>query len=166
MRILLVLFLLAALSGCTGSVDPYPLTAREEIRQAPESTEFPGLVVVGALRVTPDGVVVDATARNDGNRTYQVETGCTTPWTALLFRGDERLETQRPTARCAAFALRDFVPGETLTFNATWDGTIWDATAARQIAAPRGEYEFSIRFVAYHEERIRRADLDFQVTVG
>lgn len=165
-RALCTLVLVAALSGCLAGPDALPLTARQETRLAPESAEFPGLLVQGTLRVTDAGVVVQATASNQGNRTYQVETGCGTPWEALLFRGEDRLDLHEPRARCLAFSLTEFEPATQLNFSATWDGTMWDERSGRQIAAPAGDYDFSIRFVAYQQERIKRADLDFPVTVG
>lgn len=166
MRPLVLVAFLVLVSGCFSGPDLLPLTARQETRVAAASAEFPGLVVEGTLRVTADAVVVDAVARNEGNRTYEVETGCGSPWEAVLFREADRLNMKEPVMRCLGFQLAPFPPEQALNFTAQWDGALWDERSGRRIAAPPGEYAFSIRFVAYAEERIKRADLDFPVKVG
>lgn len=155
------------LAGCTSSVDRPPMSARPETRSVPASPDYPGLVVEGTLRADAAGLVIDAVARNDGNRTYQVETGCTTPWTVHLFRGNQSVHLAEPTAHCLAFALQDLPPGTNLTFSTSWDGIVWSEESHRRVTAPAGDYVWSVRFAAYREDQgVKRFDLDFPVTIG
>ncbi|MEK6975379.1 MAG: hypothetical protein AABY18_03445 [Candidatus Thermoplasmatota archaeon] len=160
----LVVFLLV---GCLADGPP-TLQARNETIEVPESPNYPGLSVRGTLDAQDDRLTIAAVARNTGNRTYQVETGCGTPWSVELFRGEERLELREPQVRCLAFSLTQFGPGAQATFETAWDGTVWNADQERQVEATPGDYVWSVRFVAYHPDgaQLKRFDLDFNVTVS
>lgn len=154
-------------AGCIA--DPPPtLKARAETREVPDSPEYPGLTLRGTLSVDGDRLTVDAVARNDGNRTYKVESGCGTPWLVELFRGEERLEMREPQPRCLAYSLTEFAPGTSMEFTTSWSGTYWEPDERRQVDAPPGDYVWSVRFVAYHPDgfQLKRLDLDFNVTVA
>ncbi len=166
-RFAFALLAAALLSGCAASADRPPLRAAAVTLQAPESEGYPGLVVRGSIAGAADGLRVEAVARNAGNRTYQVESGCGSPWGEALFRGNDSVEARQPVARCEGFALRDFAPGDELPFAIEWDGLVWDPDAGRMVTAPSGGYTWSIRFVAYPPQAFaaKRFDLDFEVTV-
>ena len=155
------------LAGCAADEPRPPLRAAPVTLQAAGSEGYPGLVVEGTLAGDGGGLRVHATARNTGNRTYQVETGCGSPWAEQLFRGDGPVDKRQPETRCLAFALRDFAPGDELTFSPGWDGRVWDPDARRMAPAEPGDYTWSVRFVAYPPEAFaaKRFDLDFNVTV-
>lgn len=152
------------LSGCTGG--PPALAVRNETIVVPASPNYPGLVVEGTLDVQGDTLVVDAVARNDGNRTYRVEVECG-PWQEEVYRGEERLPKDEPED-CTGFTLASLAPGTSLAYDTTWDGKVWDEGSDRRLYAPDGAYVWSIRFVAYHPDgvQLKRFDLDFNVTVG
>lgn len=160
--------LLLLLPGCV-SPGPQQFPAHHETREAPASELFPGLSLRGTLQGSGEALQVTATARNDGPQTYQVETGCTTPWTELVYRGETDLQHRRPVATCAAFALRPFEPGETVGFVANWTGILFDPETETFHPAPAGSYTWSVRFLAYSGDAerasVRRLDLDFDVTV-
>ena len=162
MRIAALLLVVVACSGCT--VEPADRFAPDsEERATPETDTYPGLVLRGHLEVEADHAAVTAFLDNRGNRTYQVETGCGSPWAEVLFRGGDQLEVREPVARCQGFALTELPPGMSLTNSYTWDGTLWDDGRLRD--APAGDYTWSIRAVAYQEggAGLKRFDLDFPV---
>lgn len=162
---------LLVLSGCIADpAERPPLSARPVTLQVPESPEYAGIVVHGSLSVGKDAVHVAALARNEGDRTYRVETGCSTPWSEELFRGDrERVGLREPAAQCEAFMLTDFAPGDERPFNVDWDGRVWDEGLQDLVPAEPGEYTWALRFVAYNpasgDAQLKRFDLDFDVTV-
>lgn len=171
MQRLAVLALAALLSGCLADPVERPrLSAPAVTLQVPESPEYAGLVVRGTISGTHDGLRIDAVARNEGDRTYRVETGCTTPWTEELFRGDrERVTLREPRAQCDAFMLTDLEPGDERAYRAEWDGRVWDPDIEELVPAAPGEYVWEVRFVAYNpasgDAQLKRFDLDFDVTV-
>lgn len=167
-RALFVVLVILLLAGCMQSVDRPPLRARLTHLQVPPSEEYPGVVVRGFLGGTDRGLRVQAEARNDGNVTYKVETGCTTPWRDTLYFGNDTVPFRQPEPRCDAFALRSFAPGDDLDYDVEWDGRVWDQDANRMVKAQPGNYTWSVRFVAYQDGAstgAKRFDLDFEVTV-
>lgn len=170
MRLALALAALALaplLAGCAAEEPRPPLRAAPVTLQAAGSEGYPGLVVQGTLGGGEDGLLVRATARNEGNRTYQVESGCGSPWAEQLFRGNDSVELRAPTARCQGFSLSEFAPDGTLGYDASWDGRVWDPGLGRMVPATPGQYTWSVRFVAYPPDAFaaKRFDLDFNVTV-
>lgn len=168
MRAAIVLLLpLALLAGCVGSLDRPTLRAAAVTLQTEPSEGYPGLVVTGHISGVEEGLRVQAVARNGGNRTYQVETGCSSPWSQQLFFGDDPVELREPGVRCDSFKLRPFAPGDESAYDVRWDGRVWDPDAQRMTKALPGEHTWSIRFVAYPPEALaaKRFDLDFEVTV-
>lgn len=165
---LLAILGLLLLPGCT-SPGGATFPVHHETREASPSELFPGLSLRGTLQGSGEALEVTATARNDGPNTYQVETGCTTPWAEVVYQGETDLQHRRPVATCAAFALRPFEPGENLSFAANWTGILFDPDTGTFHAAPPGTYTWSVRFLAYSGDMerasVRRLDLDFDVTV-
>lgn len=159
---------LALLPGCL-SPDAAVFPVHHETREAGGSDLFPGLVVRGTLQGSGEALQVEVLARNDGPRTYRVETGCTTPWTEVVYQGETDLQHRRPVATCLAFAVRDFAPGDNLTYTAEWTGILYDADSDTFHRAPAGTYTWSVRFLAYSGDdgaaSVKRFDLDFDVTV-
>jgi hypothetical protein len=139
----------------------------QETRAAAETDTYPGLSLQGTLQVG-HSAVVEATAANNGTRTYKVETGCSTPWDSTLWDATgSQMDIQAPQVQCMSFALRDFAPGKTETHTFTWNGTLWNHDSHRYDRAPAGTYTWSIRFVAYQPDGValKRFDLDFPITV-
>ncbi len=163
--------LLAVLTLLPGCVSPQETTfpVHHQTHEAGDSELFPGLVVRGTLDGSGEALEVTAVARNDGPRTYRVETGCTTPWTEVVFQGETTLRHRRPVATCLAFAVREFAPGENLTSTSEWTGILYDEGSKTFHRAPAGNYTWSVRFLAYSGDdgaaSVKRFDLDFEVTV-
>jgi hypothetical protein len=166
-RATLAVLVVLLFAGCLADGPP-TLKARAETQEVPDSPDYPGLTLRGTMSVDGDHLTINAMAHNDGNWTYKVESGCNTPWSVELFRGDERLEMQEPQPRCLAYALTEFAPGTSMVFSTSWSGTYWEPDEDRQVDAPPGDYVWSVRFVAYHPDgfQLKRLDLDFDVTVA
>ena len=154
------------LVGCTTPSGTGPFPAQHMALAVPETDSYPGLRVTGFLDGEGHELTVQASAKNEGDRTYSVETGCTTPWSEELRSDRETLPMREPTATCLAYALRDFAPGEEITREFVWDGKVWSNGNGYTDARP-GDYVWSIRFVAYSPDgsALKRFDLDFPVTV-
>ena len=166
MRAVLAVLVVLLFAGCVADGPP-TLRAANETREVPESPNYPGLTLRGTLSAEGDRLWIKAVANNTGNWTYKVEAVCGGPWTAELFRGDERMELHAPEPQCLAFALADFGPNSSMPYLTDWDGTVWHPDLERQVDARPGEYVWSLRFVAYHPDgyQLKRYDLDFEVTV-
>lgn len=166
-RALLAILLVALLAGCIATPQRPSLRAAPVTLEAGGSEQYPGLTVRGTLSGDADGLHVHAVARNDGERTYQVETGCSSPWSEQLFRGNDSVPMRKPALRCEGFSLRSFAPGDELTFDVDWDGLVWSEDAKVMAPARSGDYTWSVRFVAYPPDAFaaKRFDLDFNVTV-
>lgn len=166
-RAVALLLLGLLMAGCSQSGVAPPLRAQAQTLEVPESPQYPGIVVRGTLGQEGQDLVVHATARNGGDRTYQVETGCSSPWGEALFRGNDSVPMRRPVAECTSFALAPFAPGDERTYIARWDGRVYEARSGRLVPAPAGGYDWSVRFVAYDPNgtALKRFDLDFPVTV-
>jgi hypothetical protein len=152
--------------GCTTPSGAGPFPAQHVALEVPETASYPGLRVTGSLDGAGHKLTVQASADNEGNRTYRVETGCTTPWSEDLRSDRETLLMREPTATCLAYALSDYAPGEEITREFVWDGKVWSNGNGYTDARP-GDYVWSIRFVAYSPDgaALKRFDLDFPVTV-
>ena len=166
-RAFLAILIVLLFAGCIADGPPM-LRARAETQEVEESPNYPGLTLRGTLSVTGDKLTITTLATNAGNWTYKVESVCGGPWTVELFQGDERREMQKPQTQCRAFELADFGPNASLSFVTDWDGMVWDPDLKRQVDALPGDYEWSVRFVAYHPDgmQLKRLDLDFDVTVA
>lgn len=153
--------------GCLGP-GPDRFGPHDETRLASDSERFPGLSLRGTLQGEGEALRIVAVARNDGPNTYDVETGCTTPWTEVLFRGEEQLEHRRPVATCAMFGTQPFTPGMNLTYEIAWTGLLYDAEEEEFHPASAGNYTWSVRLTAYAQDTlaVRRLDLDFNVVVA
>lgn len=169
-RRLAVLVWAFLVAGCSTPATPEgdgPFAAHHEERQVPETASYSGLHVEGILDGGGARLKLDAEARNDGSRTYKVETGCGSPWNEELLQDGERLQMREPMVRCLAFSLRDFPPGDRIEYHGDWNGTLWDDQEGGYVAAPAGEYLWSAQFIAYSDQSgaLKRFDLDFPVTV-
>lgn len=110
--------------------------------------DFPGLIVAG--RATEAGAVhVAVEARNDGSHTYKVSSICVPPWSESMQGPDGPVQHREPTAVCLAFGLKEFRPGETLDYEANWNGTLWNDARSRYERAPAGTYTWSVHFQVY-----------------
>ena len=173
-RFALLALLLAAplaLAGCVSFGRHVEFPPHQETQTAGDSSAFPGLTARATLNGTGDRLTIVAFVQNAGNVTYRVETGCGTPWDDQLFDGDEVLPLRQPVLRCAALSFASLPPGLSTTNSFSWNGTVWDADDERYEPVPRGDYVWSVRFVAYAPENstgpaFKRFELDFDVTVG
>jgi hypothetical protein len=155
------------------SAAPAPGVTLAAAHQEESATDagFPGLMVAGQLDVSGNVAHLQATANNFGQRTYRVSSICAAPWSDGMGRGGSAVAHRQPMATCAAFGLRDFPPGESLSFAATWNGTVW--TEGQGFGpAPAGTYTWTATFQVYsggeggsHEDQASLT-LDFQVTVA
>lgn len=160
-------------SASTTSAAPAPGVTLTGQHQEDSSTDagFPGLMVAGQLDVSGNVAHLEASASNFGQRTYRVSSICVAPWSDGMQRGGNDVQHRQPMAVCAAFGLRDFAPGESIPFSATWNGTLW-TDGQGYGPAPAGTYTWSATFDVYSGGDGASFDdhaaltLDFQVTVA
>lgn len=109
--------------------DSIPLTAAVPI-PVPCSDRNPcglaGISIASSLEAHDAGWTMRANATNAGPHTYKISAICSPNWTEAMSRDGKAVEHREPAFQCEADGVRDWVPGESLTFEATWDGTLWD----------------------------------------
>lgn len=138
------LLLLPLLAGCLDARFP-----GQAGTQHAEPPHFRGVVLAGTLTAGGDEARIDAIARNDGPLTYKVSSICVPPWTESMQGRLGPVYPHGPQGYCHAFGLRDFPPGESIPFTATWDGRLWDLQDERFVAAEPGAYEWTLLFELY-----------------
>lgn len=89
-----------------------------------------------------EGWRLAAAATNHGPHTYRVSSICAPVWTDSMSRDGDAVQHRDASRFCLAYGVRDWLPGETLTFNATWDGRLWNDDGAAP--APAGDYTWSV----------------------
>lgn len=151
------LLLVAAflLAGCAGTPDDAggggsgfaPQSGHDE----DTDPAAPGLVLEGDLRECEAGVCVDAEARNEGEATYHISDFCVPPWSESMQRDGEGVQHREPMAHCLGFGTEPFGPGDVITHNTSWDGTLWDADSESYHDAPQGAYQWTINFRAWED---------------
>lgn len=139
---LLVLPLL--LAGCAG--DRFP--SQHETRTA-EQENFRGVVLTGTLDAGGGRAGLTALAENRGPLTYKVSSVCVPPWTDAMAGRFGEVHPHGPVGYCHAFGLRDFGPGESIPFEAEWDGRLWDLQEERFVRAEAGTYEWTASLEMY-----------------
>ena len=132
-------------AGCS---DGSRFPAHDETQHA-EYPNFYGVVAEGRLTGGGSEVRIDAFARNDGPITYKVSSVCIPPWTESMQGRLGTVYPKGPHGYCHAFGLRDFPPGETIPYELTWNGTLWDQHQERFVRAEGGTYEWQLAFEAY-----------------
>ena len=167
-------FSVSTTSSASGTTSPQPVPgvqlAGDDQEDVAQDGDFPGLMAAGRLEVSGGIAHLEGSANNFGERTYKVSSICVQPWSEAMQGPSGTAQHRQPVATCAAFGLREFPPGESLPFSATWNGTLW--TEDGYAPAPAGTYTWSATFHVYSGgegasyDDDARLTLEFQVTVG
>lgn len=134
---------------------------------------FPALFVSGRLHGSGPSLRIEAAANNMGERAYRIPDGtCQKPWSeSMAGPSGQAVQHRQPAATCAAFGLKELAARDFVATALTWDGTVWDATAGRFVAAPSGSYVWTVAFDVYSGgsgaqfDDHARMTLSFDVTV-
>ncbi len=127
------------------------------------------LHLIGTMDVCEDGYCVEATASIEGVRSYYVSNRCVPPHDDSMERDGVAVQHREPTAYCAAFGLREWTPGEPISFHDTWDAQVWDDEAGQLAAAAQGAYQWTLQFHAWDAPdggELRSLAVTFTVVVG
>lgn len=146
------LLVLSALAGC--------LLVEDDASSAPTRSNaigthpgLPGVRVFVNITHDEDEHHVEATAVNEGSRSYKVRGLCEPPWTERLQdEGGRAFQGGEPTFHCEAIRWDDFAPGSRLPYESWWNETRWDSSRERVEPAERGSYIWTIAFRAAEAE--------------
>ncbi|HEX9815723.1 MAG TPA: hypothetical protein VGB18_01975 [Candidatus Thermoplasmatota archaeon] len=139
--------LLLTFAGCIlPGNDRFP---RHDESKTQEYPNFENLVLRGRLQGEGPQVTLTATATNEGPYTYKISSICVPPWSDSLVSSLGEVHRTEPMGYCAAFGLKEFKPGQTEKFEATWNGTLWDSHKEAYVDAAAGKYVWHLLFHAY-----------------
>lgn len=124
MRVALLL-LIPLLAGCASPAPDHIDVTEGTARFVPPAWQ--GLELKGTVS---DSLQLEATVTNHGPNTYEVSAICEPVWNDRMERNGEAVQHRPATAVCQAFGVRDFPPGETISFAAEWDGRVYDDETA------------------------------------
>jgi len=110
---------------------------------------FPGLGVSGRVHVAGGQARLQATANDYGGRTYRIpDDGCGSSFTQAMTGPDgSAVAFRKPAASCTP-ALRDLQPGQYVSADFVWNGTLWDQASGTFVPAPVGTYTWSVTLSA------------------
>lgn len=159
MKMVLALFMVAALAGCVSdgpSTSPLQKDPNADTSEnngfAPQGTQIENatgdLSLVGVFDTCDAGYCMNLTATNEGSNTWHVETGCTIPFRDRMEQEGEFVAHREPHAHCLAFGTTPFGPGESISKEFVWDGHVWDDDTS---TPGNGAYQWTGSFVAYEE---------------
>jgi hypothetical protein len=148
MRPLLLLALLALLSGCVLPDEAEQPHRVGPVQKTATNANFPGLVVDAVYTANGTLHTIEATARNHGPRTYHVSSICAPVWTDVVRTDAGERVWPPPQVVCLAFGTKPFPPHEHLSTSVTWEERAWDAQTEREGSAPKGAYEWTLTFHA------------------
>lgn len=153
-------------SGPTSPAPPNPPPSDPGFapQQGSASNTTLGIRLDATWTTCEDGFCANVTARNAGDRTYQVSSICESPWDDRMARDGEPVRHRPAQAVCLAYGRAPFAPGDEAATDFVWDGQLWhDDEGERAQPAPMGSYQWTL--VYWFEEQEGGPRLESTVTL-